>query len=170
MIFRDDDISYLTDVKQFKRVHEIFIEHNVVHTIAVIASGIEKNQELIEYIKMNSWLMDVQLHCWEHIDYSQNESDIYEHMRLSRRIFKRVFGEYPKVFYPPWNKATQFLIDKMKDFHMELSNEKVSLSQYIRTKGGVNEKVVNFHYWADEEVIQLEPALKIYNERKNKCV
>ncbi len=175
MIFRDDDISRFTDMKRFKTIHQVFQEHEVIHTLAIIAKDIDKATELIQYIQDNKEQFDLQLHCWEHIDYSINESECYPHFRDSRKVFKEVFGEHPSVFYPPWNRGTKLIQTIAQNYRMTLSTEKISLSQYVRFNGSVKEEVVNFHYWADHEVMMLDPALRIYKDRmrqeqKRRCV
>ncbi len=173
MIWRDDDVSYLTDLKRFKMVHDIFNQYQVKHTIAVIAKDLEKNPELIEYIKRQDNI-EVQLHCWEHIDFTDNAKLLHDHFRLGSKTLMDVFGKYPTILYPPWNRANEETQSIASKHGLTVSNVKISLSQYVRTMGTVGEDVVNFHYWADEEVVMLEVALKIFTTKasefdKNKC-
>jgi hypothetical protein len=44
---------------------------------------------------------------------------------------------------------------------LRVSWQKISLAQFIRAGGDVAEPVINFHYWAVEDVILLERALRI---------
>lgn len=164
MTFRDDDVSYQTELIWFQQVHNLFKEAIMLHTIALICKDIEKNQELIDFIKKNN--IDVQVHCWEHYDLTTNHVQANIDLNLCVNKIEEVFGERPTVLYPPWNKTDERLEAIAKDIGLTVSTEKVSLDQYIRVEGAVKEEVVNFHYWNYEDIIRLEKALEIYNSKR----
>lgn len=170
MIFRDDDISYLTKLEDFKRVHSLFEKYNVMHTVAVIAKDLDKNPELVEYLKSNK-LIDVQLHCWEHYDMSITDKDtLYKDISEGIRTIIDILGVEITTLYPPWNKSSEILEDvAVGELGLTVSNKKITLSAYIRCAGQVEEDVINFHYWADSECIFIEPALKIYSQKPMRC-
>ena len=68
MIWRNDDVSYKTEVGQFAEVHKLFKKYTVLHTVAVICKDIKNNGELIRYINENN--IDVQIHCYDHVDFT----------------------------------------------------------------------------------------------------
>jgi peptidoglycan/xylan/chitin deacetylase (PgdA/CDA1 family) len=161
MIFRDDDISYLTNLEEFKKVQEIFDHNNVRHTVALICKDIDKNPELIDFIRSKD--IDVQIHCWEHIPLTEYHDKLIDHLSWSISTIETYFGNRPTVLYPPWNKSDSFVEAKATDLGLKVSNKKITLSKYIQFKGKVSQKVINFHYWAYEEAMLLDAAMKIYN-------
>lgn len=164
-VWRNDDVSHKTEVGQFEEVHKLFKQYTVLHTIAVICKDIEKNPELIKYINENN--IDVQVHCWEHKDFTElSDAEIKAQLKQCITAIKKHFKHTPDTFYPPWNKADERVAKIAKGLGLTVSNTKVSLSQYIRTDGDVEERVINFHSWSLPEIIDLEAALKIYTEKR----
>lgn len=155
MIFRDDDISRKTKVEELKPIHDLFIKYNVVHTIAVICKDLDHNPEIINYIN-NSTLFDVQFHCYCH-----QHNMTGKKIEVALEIFEGAFDKRPTVFYPPWNYCDPELEAHVNSLDMQVSNEKVSLHQYI-ARMGKNCEVVNFHYWHKNECDLLETALRIF--------
>ena len=164
IIFRDDDINFTTDLKRFKLIDELFIKYGVDHTIAVIANGLEKSPELIEYIKSHQHIK-VQGHCWDHTDSTvKDPNKLREELGMARNKVIELFGVPPVIWYPPWNKVTQENIDVALGLVLQTSFIKVSTSQYVKVDGDVTEEAINFHYWADSDTMFLEPALQIYKK------
>lgn len=160
MTWRDDDIHYSTDLRLFAQTQELFNRYGVKHTIALIAKDIEKNPELIEYIMAND--IDVQVHCWEHVDLTLNTDILEKHLLRCMETILSVFGKIPTTVYPPWNKTDEKVNEIASDLGLVVRADKISLSAFVRTNGDVVEDTLNFHYWAPQEIILLEPALKIY--------
>jgi len=166
MIFRDDDISAITKLEQFRFVHEIFIFFGVTHTLAIIAKDIERNENLVRYINDHKKELDLQLHCYEHFDHSKSDSlMVTASLNFGRNKIEKVFGETPTIFFPPWNAVNPDLYISCKILGLECKPEKISLDQYIRKNGDVSEDVINFHYWHEPEVNDLYRALKIYTSK-----
>ncbi len=167
MIFRDDDFSHLSQLNEFRHVHEVFAWYGQVHTIAVMAKNLERNKELIDYVKSQDNI-DVQLHCWEHLDYSNNEGYCFEHLKMGANKIEEVFGKRPTVWYPTFNRVSPVCIAHAHFLGMETSYHKRGLLSYVEKKGIVDEKVLNFHYWAYSDLMFLEPALRIAKELEGK--
>lgn len=169
--FRDDDTSYLTDLKRFTQVHDLFLKYKVIHTIAVICKDIEKNTELIEYINQHRDSFDIQIHAWEHTPMPENK-ELKKDLEACIYAIQFFFDSNPKTVFPPWNQTNNYVKETAESLGLTVSAEKISLSAYVRTMGAVSEKVINFHYWAEQEVILLEPALKIYTRQQaqNICI
>jgi len=159
-IWRDDDIGHMTDLKKFKEVHEIFKKYKVTHTIALICKDIEKAPKLIDYIRKND--ISVQIHCWDHVDFKNSALTLQEDLLNCSVAIEKHFKVAPKYVFPPWNSADETSIGIAKELDLIMEPEKISLPQYIRTKGHVKEPVINFHYWAYEHVMLLDAALNIY--------
>lgn len=156
MIWRDDDIGQNTRLDVLTAVDDVFQRHSKPHTIAVIASGIDTRPDLIDLIRERR--MIVQLHCWEHDDLSVDAAARCELARaadLLESLFVR-----PTVLYPPWNRTSPELEEVAAYLGLTVSHKKVSLSQYVRVKGDVNENVVNFHHWHVPDVLLLERAIE----------
>ncbi len=169
-IFRDDDISFKTNLDQFVKVHEYFMKRGCVHTIAVIAKDIQNAPSLIDYIRSNRKTFDVQIHCWEHLVLSELTE---EQLRIDIENAKAALMDFlkviPTVLYPPWNKSSEMVERIAKEYDLDVSYKKISLSQFVKCGWDVEERVVNFHYWADEEAALIDTALRINNELKLKC-
>lgn len=162
MIWRDDDPSVLTKIEQFAFCHEIFQKYKVIHTLALIMKDIEKNKDLVRYIKANQKEFDIQLHCWEHFDHDKNIEEAKFSIGKGKAEIERIFGVTPTIFYPPWNSSNQELSDYCTSIGLTARPDKISISQYIRVKGAVKEDTCNFHYWYEPEVNDLHKALSIY--------
>lgn len=168
LVWRDDDVSYLTDLAQFKKVDKIFQERNVQHTIAIIMYDIERNGELINYIKANN--IDVQLHCWSHRSMPHILDELQEELEKSVLRIEELFGKKPTTLYPPWNRANAPVIEIAEKIGLRVSTIKSSVSNYYKNEGNIEEEVINFHYWNDGDIMFLPQALDIYNLRKSRCV
>lgn len=164
MIWRNDDVSFKTEVGQFAEVHKLFKKHIVLHTIAVICKDIQKNPELIEYINTNN--IDVQVHCWDHYDFTLNHDRLKTDLPKCIKAITKYFKHAPITLYPPWNKSDEIVEQIAKDNGLTVSNKKVSLSQYIRTEGDVAESVINFHSWSLPEIIDLDAALTLFVSKR----
>lgn len=169
--FRDDDVLYYPGVgnevgtnyvEKFFKTHELFEKYKVKHVVAILASGICNNRELVTYIKAHP-LIDIQLHGWEHIDYTQNHDKAERHFAESIDLIKSTFSKSPTVWYPPWNKTDDFLKNICKKLGMEVSYIKVSTNNFVTYPE--NNVTINFHYWAKCDTDYLEECLKIYKER-----
>jgi hypothetical protein len=164
MIFRDDDIHFLTDMKRFKRVDSLFMEYGIEHHIAILCSRFEEHKELIDYIHKHKHIIP-QIHGWEHIDYTHHHDKVKEHLKLCFDKFKELKFPKPTIWFPPWNMTddiNNFLAD---EFGLKVMNVKTTLTDFIQQKNLMGD-VVNFHYWADLDTHMIDPALRIeYNNR-----
>lgn len=171
MIWRDDDIGFETKggrFQQFHSVHETFKRYRVHHTIAVICRGLEKNKQLLDYIVKDPLIIP-QFHCLDHLRYAGLPVSVLEsQFGEGIEIFEHCFGKKPTVFYPPWNEMSESLIEVAGEFGLKPSNEKISLSQYLRVMGHVDEDTINFHYWNKNDQKKIERALVIHNNLKPK--
>lgn len=163
MIFRDDDISAYTDLEKFHRVQKVFDNYGVTHTIAVLTKDMETRPDLVAYIKDHG--CDVQLHGWTHIKFTLDHSQVIEQLQRGIDDIYKLFGTRPSTFYPPWNDSDQFVEKAASSMQLQVSNKKTTLSKFIQSDGRVDEFVVNFHYWADQEAMMIEPALRIYKAK-----
>jgi len=165
LIFRDDDAP-IHDVKDFIFVHELLSKYNRVHTVALICRNLDRYPKYIDYIKNRVAEFDLQFHCLDHIDHTQNHDIIFNQFAEGTEIFFNVFGFRPTVWYPTWNLCDEYSINAAANFGMETSFKKYSLSQVIRKPGAID-GVINFHHWSKEEREQLEPALIALNDINN---
>ena len=156
IIWRDDDTSKDTDLKRFKEIHSLFIKYKVLHTVSLICAGIETNKPLVDYIKKSG--CDVQVHAWEHFDYTTNLKQVVTDLPKCVKIITKLFGKRPDTLFPPWNRSNPELEAIAWANDLAVSNKKISLDQFLR---GVEGEVLNFHGW-HSECDQLEAALKKY--------
>lgn len=158
--FRNDDVGKDTDLKLFKQVHSLFIKYNVLHTVALICNGIESNKPLVKYLKyeVDKGRIDIQVHCYDHFDFCINPAQLSEDLPKSVEIITTLFGKRPTILFPPWNKSNPIVERIAGQNGLRVSNQKISLSQYLR---GVRGEVINYHSWSDE-CKDLEAALIKY--------
>lgn len=164
MIFRDDDIGYLTKLEEFEKVHQIFGEYDCLHTIAILTKDLHHHVRLVDYIK-NQKNIDCQVHSYQHVDFSlATEKEVKFQLRESKKIIEDLFGVKPTVFYPPFNTVNLKVIQIASEEGLRTSYEKVSCVYYLKHRGDVMHKVVNFHYHDTNESVLIEPVLKLYKE------
>jgi peptidoglycan/xylan/chitin deacetylase (PgdA/CDA1 family) len=157
IIWRDDDIGKRTKVDVLGAVNDIFQRYGTPHTIAIMAAGLDERPDLVDLIVERG--MIVQLHCWDHEDLTRPEhrADLPRALDMAERLF----GKRPTVLYPPWNRTDAELDAFAARLGLTVSTVKLSLEQYIRARGDVDEDVVNFHHWHVPEAVLLEQALRI---------
>lgn len=165
MTWRDDDISVLTNVVDFKKVHEIFNEYKQIHTIAILTKDLHKNTELVNYINSQDDI-DIQVHAHEHIDFVFASNDeVRNQLNTCALTIEALFNVTPTVFYPPFNSCDERVIRIAKECGLKTSYEKVSPVYYMKHNGNVMHDVVNFHYHDYIEAILIGPCLKIYTQK-----
>lgn len=156
MIWRDDDIGCETRIEVLTVIDDLFQKYRQPHTIAVMAAGMDTRPDLVQLIRSRGML--VQLHCWTHRDLRyEGLADLPQ----AAAMLERLFGARPTVLYPTWNRSNANVVKMAGELGMTVSVGKLSLDQYIRVNGDVEENTVNFHHWYVPEAILLEPALKI---------
>jgi len=157
MIWRDDDVLEKgRQLEQLLRVDDLLKRYRQPHTIAILAATL--TPALAKVIVERR--MIPQLHAWNHDDLS---ADARARGELAQAITKieELCGRRPMILYPPWNRSSPELEAVARELGLIVSYVKISLDQYVRVDGDVDCETVNFHYWADEDVAQLEPALRI---------
>lgn len=157
LVWRDDDINVKTDLKQFKQVHSLFLKYKVLHTVSLICKDIEQNKPIVKYLQKEKFI-DVQIHAWDHYDFTKNIAQLREDLPKCIEVITRLFGKAPTVLYPPWNKSGADVEVAARFNKLRVSNQKISLEQYLK---GVRAETINFHHWAPECEL-LEPALQKY--------
>lgn len=157
IIWRDDDILMPRhSLDRLLAADDIFQRHGVLHTVAIIAETL--TPAVAAAIRERG--MSAQLHCWSHDDLSISDAALAQLPQAVARIEDMV-GIRPTVLYPPWNRCSAKLLDAAKALGLTVSWRKISLEQYIRCEGDVREDTVNFHYWHQPDVDQLDLALSI---------
>lgn len=155
--WRDDDVGFRTKIDVLAAVDDVFQKYNVAHTIAVVASGMDKRPDLVDMILERG--MIVQLHCWEHDDLTlpQFQADLPKAVDMMADLF----GAPPTVLYPPWNKSDRGLTGIAASLGLTVSTDKISIEQYLRAGGDVKEDTINFHHWHVPEAILLDEAVRL---------
>lgn len=148
MIFRDDDISCFTDLTTLKTIQGLFDIRNKVHTCSLLMKDLWESKGIWFWL-MTTKNIDVALHGWEHIDYSllskgEIESDIRKCLTYWEINSKRAMDVYGydyrpiKVFYPPWNKSSNDLIEVCDTLGLEVCT---------KTKVSHPDEVWDFHWF-----------------------
>lgn len=168
MIFRDDDIGRPNlSIDLFKEVDALFIKYQVIHHVAIITEHMDRMQEWLLYIEANPHIQP-QLHCLSH-DKALTElsdSELYAQLYTAIGQFKYYFQTKPTILYPPWNRTNELVRQTAFKLGLDVSHEKVSLSQYIRCEGDVKEGVINFHFWDEGDRSLIEDALKVWVSKR----
>lgn len=148
---RDDDVNVYTNITEFKKLHQKFIDAKKVHTIAVLMKSLWENHALFYYIATAPYL-EIGLHGWVHKDYSQLDyEECYVDLRGAIHYwegnFKRMMGvdKIPdektiKVFFAPWNREGKDVKNVCKALGLK----------FCATPKGEwdGQNIRSFHYWS----------------------
>jgi len=112
-IFRDDDISYKTDVRVVKYIHEQFLKHHLVHTASFLCEHLEQNTKVIDYINSTTnW--NLCIHGWTHKNYCLlKKNEIGEELDKCILKMEEVFDKTPEKWFLPYNGWTDHSYDKV---------------------------------------------------------
>lgn len=165
IIWRNDDIGAETDLEALKDVHDQLVAAGQIHTVALITKNFHKNRKVIDYIKEHLKEFSIQVHCHSH-DKPLTEltpKQLTDDLEKAVSFVIKYFGTEPHTLFPPWNKSDDNVVSAAHELQLDVSTEKVSLSQFIRVAGDIGEDVVNFHSWSMEERVLLSQALALLN-------
>jgi len=150
-LWRDDDCNVYTNITEFKKLHQKFIDAKKVHTVAVIMKDLWNNHALFYYLATAPYL-EIGLHGWEHNDYSEmSYQDCYMDLKNSITYwegnYKRMMGvdmvpyhKATRVFFAPWNKDSR---------HIRSACEALGLEFCSVRKGEWNgQNIRSFHHWS----------------------
>jgi peptidoglycan/xylan/chitin deacetylase (PgdA/CDA1 family) len=134
----------------FKETDKLF--KNTKCTLAILADGIDKNPEWVEYIKENQDRYNIEMHGWHHVRYSSlsKEEGCYLLLKAKKKIEEtfnievtRWYVPFGKVYYPKWGKEVCDLIGigfdyyglgyRQKVFHYWNSRDRNRLKQWLQT-------------------------------------
>jgi len=107
MIFRDDDIRADSDPNTLERIHNIFVEHNRVHTLGIQLEGLYNTP--IWYWMQDTYMetpynIQFGLHCWTHRFYHNlSYYELIEDFNKCIDYWNEYRGNMPafKMFFPP---------------------------------------------------------------------
>lgn len=164
IIFRDDDAP-VHGLPDFITVHELLRSYGLVHTVAVITRNLDRHHEFVKYVNSDPEFFDIQFHCHDHIDYSdkRNADILYSQFDEGLKMFYHCFGKMPDIWYPPWNKRSDYAESVAGQFNLRTSNVKFSFGQVLRKPEAIKQSggVINFHHWCKEERDWLEEVIKL---------
>lgn len=180
--FRDDDV--FSDFEEMtkenkKQDHSFqefvwwdshFVELKVKHVVSCICSGIDKQPELVKYIKSHPH-MEVQIHGWKHKPYFDLSYDeCYNDFRKCIEKIKQRFGRIPTIWYPTWNKTGVNSNKAAADLKLEVREKHLTLPEYLGIPDGEVSYIreINFHYWHPNNTRYLESCLYRYTGRRKR--
>lgn len=157
LIFRDDDINVKTNVLFFKKVHDLFIEYNVKHRIAVLFEGLFDNYELAHYL-CTAPNLEICWHGWAHkrygiLPYEEIADDIQKSLSYWNENTKRRYSNLilpVKVALPTWNQVSE-------DYKRACNDCGLTVDARCTWEEGVNE----FHYWSLVEEFRFKDLEKL---------
>lgn len=129
MFYRDDDINVYTSVDELKRIHEPFVKHNKIHTVACEMKDLWYNKGLFWFLLTDPHI-NVELHGWQHEKYATwhdkdqlflelNQAQLYWEDNAMRMLAIDKLSDLKRIttFFPPWNKVSlnlRTVIDRMR--------------------------------------------------------
>ena len=148
IIYRDDDANVYTCPHIFKQLHEKgFVQKQRLHTVAVLMKDLWQNHALFYYLNVAPYLK-VELHGWEHKDYSKLSYDeCYGDLKKSVEYWNtnatRMMGKPAQkitTFFAPWNHSSDNIKKACKDLGLLFCDVK---------EGSWNGDCIrSFHWWA----------------------
>ena len=115
--FRNDDVGFTSDWRLLDQAHLMIRNAGKRHVIAVLMERLWDNKEIWFWLMDHADEIEIGLHGWQHHDYSTRAiDDIHDDIRRSLELWNNHRKAYPAakpltVFYPPWNRVGQPLID-----------------------------------------------------------
>ena len=145
LLYRDDDINYLTSVDELRRIHAPFKRHNKIHTVACEMYRLWENKSLFWFLLTDEHI-NVELHGWQHNPhYMMLPNVIYEEFKKSIDYWeghaKRMLlvSELPELkrittYCATWNKSSKNIEEICKLMNLKLSTNNGDCAWM-------------FHYW-----------------------
>lgn len=155
MIYRDDDVGFLTNRDELERFHAAFEKFRFPHTVGLLCAQMEENHAVNNFIKGRR-IFDLQVHGWTHRDYAQcSEEETFEDLMRCKEFMRWKFGVTPRYFYPPWNVDSQAARRAAARAGLRFDNRRVEANDYLaRGTLGAADETVNLHYWQDLDKIE----------------
>lgn len=170
MIYRSDDLPQGISIDELVYIQNMFEKKELVHTMSILASQLEKRQDFIHYVRDHEEYIDLAFHGWTHDNYSLLDNDtIKDHIEMSLDAFDEYFNKRPKVWYLPWNgwvkgqgtKNVPRIRKIAKKYGINVDIDCVYIGNYL--KGDKSSNTVYFHYWDKKDIKFLEELL---NEKR----
>lgn len=161
MIFRDDDLPQGIIVEVLDNIHQEFLKRNKIHTITILASEIDNQQNFVKYVNETP-NFDIALHGWIHDHYPIfTEEMVRTDLDKSMSAMERNFGKKPTKWYLPWNgwindfgtSKVDWLRPIAKEYGLEIDIECNHIGTTLRDN--LHPKVVYFHWWHKEDIANL---------------
>jgi peptidoglycan/xylan/chitin deacetylase (PgdA/CDA1 family) len=123
VIFRLDDVrnGYLDKVQI--SLMDFFISNNDSVSLGLIMNNIEDGSSLVQKIKEgnNLGLFELGIHGWDHVDYTKlSENEQATSIRKANEKMYALFGNYSKVFIPPFNLFDNDTSSILKNSHFRI--------------------------------------------------
>lgn len=147
----------------FKEADKVFERYNYPCILAVLSEGIDREPEWVEYIKERQDRYVIDLHGSNHKYHryaGMSEQDLYDDLALAKEKIESTFNVEVKNWYVPFGR-------KARNPYGEKVCEKLGIKQWIPS-GKVDAKLwfkwkniphVNFHYWYEPQVKDVENIL-----------
>lgn len=170
LIARSDDIDWRLDLDTLKRMHEPFLERDMIHTLAVnnvIGGSMGWQPDVVDYIN-NTSNFDIQLHGWEHLHYAMMPKHaIYPHLVASLWHTKKFFPKAdPTVFYAGWNEYSGSIEETCEELGLKMGGVGDYIMHYCDWGRRPESEIVYFHFWDKQDVENIPRMLDIYNKEK----
>ncbi len=146
----------------FLEADEVFRKYNYPCTLAVLAEGIDKNWNWVDYIKRNQHRYKIELHGSSHLWYSKmTEESGYNDLKQAKEKIENTFGIKITTWYVPFgrNNIPEWGDRVCERLGIKMDRPIMKQLPYFWDKlpEGVQ---CNFHYWDKKQVKQIESIIK----------
>ncbi|MGN6346662.1 MAG: polysaccharide deacetylase family protein [Candidatus Nitrosocosmicus sp.] len=116
IVFRLDDVQDDWLNKAQIDLMNLFISKNQSFSLGLIMNATGNDDALISKIKegYNKGLFELALHGYDHINFSKsNDYDQYMFLKMANQKMKILFGNYSKIFIPPYDAFNNGTLNAM---------------------------------------------------------
>ena len=161
------DLRGRTLFECFWHSDKMFEKYQYPCTLAVLAEGIDYNSEWVEHIKKYKHRFKIELHGNNHINYSHYGDDkIREELGKGIDKIEKTFGTRPEIWYPPWGRrgAPENGVRICLELGIKMYEQVGKVDAKLWLKNPDKYPHINFHYWNDKQVDQVEQILNRLHE------
>lgn len=154
----------------FKEADQLFEQYNYPCTLAVLAEGIDKCSDWVDYIKKNQNRYKIELHGSAHLKYGRFETgkELFNNLKEAIDKIETTFETEITTWYVPWgrkgwNKHSEDVCRSL-GITLGIPQQKINPKRWLI---GYNKEEkppffhINFHYWYLLEIGHIKQVLKL---------
>ena len=176
LVIRNDDVLQVHPVskqqrkvlkekgwfERFLEADKVFAEYDYLSILAVLSDGIDVYPNWVDYIKRNIHRFKIELHGSGHLKYVRmNEEKGYNDLKKAKEKIEETFDVKVTTWYVPFGRKNipewGHRVCERLGIKMDVPTMK-SLPYFWKKKP--ERKQINFHYWDDKQVKQINKIIK----------